>query len=133
MAGAEPTLSLSLHANTRFLAEPRRALLRPADRPRTSPRVSHEHSPAPCSDSGVSRRPQRRPEALQVDEECRRDPRINRALRNPDSRRAPRVVTLSTNHRSGGLVDRLLGLRHRLLLIAPAPQLVLDLPHAHPE
>ena len=73
-------LSRALHADQRLVAQPRRALVRRADREADPARRPSQHARAGSGDPAVHRGHQRSPQALRVDQDRRRDPRQRRAL-----------------------------------------------------
>ena len=76
-----PPVPLPLHANSRIMAEPCRALLWLAHRTRLATRLTHQCPSAQNGHTRLPRCPQRRTKAVQVDQIRRPNPRIYRSLR----------------------------------------------------
>ena len=96
-------LHLPLHPDLRVLVEPCGALLWTAHREGAQAWLPHQHSPAPRGHPRLRPGPQRERQAVQVDQDRRRDPRQDAPLRlaHPD---APRLVRIfARNHHSRGL------------------------------
>jgi site-specific DNA recombinase len=80
VAGRPSALSPALHPDQRQLAEPRRALVRRADRPQAQARRAPQRQRAQRRHRGLDRQLERKPQALRVGQEHRRDPRQPRRI-----------------------------------------------------
>src|SRR5205814_7274262 len=83
MAAAQPSLPVPFHSHVLVLVESGGTLLRPVNGRGTQAWLPHQHPPAAPGDPRLRRGPQRRGETLQMDEDGRRDPGKNAALRSP--------------------------------------------------
>src|SRR5712691_1382448 len=81
MVAAPSAGTVSFHADLRFMAQPRGALLRLAHRESFETRIAHEHCATPGGHPGVRRRAQRTRDALQMGQDRGRDPRQHATIR----------------------------------------------------
>jgi transposase len=80
LAGRASPLRRALHADIELVAQPRRALVRRADDQGTTPRGAPLRLTAQRRHPRLDRHLERRPAALRLDQNRRRDPRLNRPL-----------------------------------------------------
>src|SRR5215204_2733414 len=81
LAAASPTLPSAFHADLRLLAQSRRTVLRDAHRESVAAWIPYQRGGIASRDPRVRCRAQREGQAVQVDEDRRRDPRQNAAIR----------------------------------------------------
>ena len=93
VASSSP-LSLAFHADLRVLAQPRRAILWLTHREGPPPRVAHQRAATPGGHSRVGRRAQRKGQAVQMDQNGRRDSRQDASVCAADSTGACVVTRL---------------------------------------
>ena len=84
LAPAPPPVQAPLHAHARLLAQPGRAVVRPALPAQDQAGEPHQRRGPGGGHRLLHRRPQREPQALPVGQGRRRDPRLHRAVRHPD-------------------------------------------------